>query len=150
MKTMKTFLFCLSILALVSCRNDRNTMDENRGNDLNRNDNTMTDRTYNENAPELNANTDRSGNDYYTQMYRDLDMTPEQIQRFERDNPNFRDTGNTRDTNIDNSLRGILDENQYRKYETWRDRQINNTRNDVNSNNNTNTNNRTNNQDDVY
>jgi|SRR5690554_93872 len=142
MKTLKTFLFCMAILAFISCKNDRSPMDDTEGNTLDINDNAAMDRNYNQNSTELNSNT----NNAYTDMYRQINMSPEQIERFERENPNYREVGTSGNATLDNSLREILDTNQYTQYETWRDNRMNNTGNnnpnngDTNDNSNTNTN----------
>jgi len=138
MKTMKPFLFTLLIVAFIGCNNTNRDRTDDIDNDeveLEDNSDVMDmDDTY-------NANNGSVTNDRID-MYRQLNMTPEQIQRFENENPNFGDSiGNTqwkRNATIDNSLRNILSDDQYRQYETWME---NRNRNNNNSNTNTNTNN---------
>src|SRR5690606_38521559 len=90
MKTLKTFFFTLALVALMGCNNtNRDRTDDIDNSDLNLDDNSddviMND-PYNSNSNTGSVNDDR------TAMYRQLNMTPEQIQRFESENPNFSDS----------------------------------------------------------
>jgi len=139
MKTLKTIFFSLAIVALMGCNNtNRDRTDDIDNSDLNLDDNSddviMND-PYNSNSNTGSVNDDR------TAMYRQLNMTPEQIQRFESENPNFSDSISNskygRNATMDSSLRNILSADQYRQYESWMD---NRAQNGTNTNtNNTNT-----------
>lgn len=153
MKTLKFLLGLFIIFAFISCNNrtDKNGYDGDRmelgdenefDNDPNNlqptdplNTNTQGDNT------SMNGTATRSVTSQdMAAMYREVDMTPQQIQEFENNNKKYRDAqGNTQfdtNTDMDNSLRDILSAEQYQKYEGWRNNRSQNT----NTNNNTNTN----------
>lgn len=142
MKTLKTLLFIFLTVTLVGCNN---TTRDGRNDTLNKDRNTSPyGNTTDANTDTYNSS--RDVNNTGTSMYTELNMTQEQIDRFENENTAFGDSVNNprwnRNSNMDNSLRNILDADQYRRYESLRDTRIKNNSNaNNNSNQNTNQNN---------
>ncbi|MDN3724153.1 hypothetical protein QRD02_07145 [Aequorivita sp. SDUM287046] len=143
MKTIKFVLVTIMILGFTSCNNSNRDRTDNVNNrDINLED-TADDMDSMEAGNNTNASNASQNNDP-TAMYKQLNMSPEQIQRFESENPNFRDSiGNSQwrsNATMDNSMRNILSTDQYQQYETWRDNRTGNNNAGSNStNNNTNT-----------
>ena len=141
MKTLKIAILTLGVVALISCnnRNTRDTTDTDATTDAYGQTTTdgygqTADRTQNTGTETLN--TDNSANSInsrlntqdMTGMYRDLNMTQDQIDRFQNDytqKQNVRSSDNIQDVNhvdlqMDESLKAVLSTEQYNKYQEWK------------------------------
>lgn len=146
MKTLKITMIMFGILAMISCKDSdkKHVVKEHVAIDT---PNYDTDRTKDMNTtPEMNNTTDNTLNadkavvvqDPYIafntanmkDMYRNLDMTPDQVNRFETDfnkkmDAMKHDTKMSFDKNKlerekDQSLKSAVSEKQYKKYEQWK------------------------------
>lgn len=110
MKILKITLLTVLAMSLVQCNNAYN----DRTDDV---DDTQIELQEND-ARVMNDNNEA------TAMYRQLNMSPAQIQRFENEHPNFHDSlANPRwqiNQTIDSNMLIILDGDQYRQYERWK------------------------------
>jgi len=155
MKTLKILLSALIMTAFISCNNrtDKNGYDGDRielgdGNQYNNGIENL-DPTDPNNMDSQNGTPGTGMDDTATRsvnsqdmaaLYREADMTPQQIQDFENTNKKYRDAeGNIQynsNTEMDTSLREILSPEQYQKYESWKSNRSQNTNtNNPNTNN---------------
>ncbi len=138
MKSIKIYLILILIIALSACRNNVDATDDDLDNteeiDINEN---SAKSNFSELDP-TNPNDAQGTKFDKATFYVQLNMTPEQIQRFEKENPHFQDSMSNspyfRSATMDKSLREILENNQYEQYETWRDNRTNNPNNSTNTN----------------
>ena len=139
MKTLKVFLIFILIMGAIGCNNANKDNENNVDDTLNLNDNADVNQFSPDNtALDPNATHRSMTKDDVSALYTDLQMTPEQIERFETENRSLRDSlGNInygQNSEMDSSLKKVLTPGQYREYETWRDNRFKN-RNNVDTNN---------------
>lgn len=134
MKTLKITFCTLCVLALFSCNNRTTDKDNTMGTEA-------TTDTYDQNPADRNVtgteavgiDEDTADNTTWntqdmTDMYKNLNMTPEQIEQFENDykqKQSNRTSDNIVDNNLvdlqmDESLKEVLSAEQYAKYQEWK------------------------------
>ncbi len=125
MKILKITAIAICLILFGSCKDNTNRTSQDR-----LDDNTTTqDRTGMDNPMTTNNQVDRTGPEM-TRLYTELNMSPEQIEEFERrerDHRNNMDTNNAQnqtqtdiDRRRDQFLREILNNEQYQRYEQWK------------------------------
>lgn len=133
MKTFKHSLLALSFALLLSCNNNtkRDVADDVNGTDISEEvfEDTDMNRDKSSTTEILSPNsTDLETNENMGTMYRDLNMTPDQIDRFEKDYKarvaNLKEDKELNDDKteeqMDQSLRKVLSEDEYDNYLRWK------------------------------
>lgn len=134
MKTLKISILALGILAMTACKDSdkRDTVDDNVAVDTPdyNMDNRADDATLAEDAVIADDQYTVFETDNMGDMYDDLEMSQEQINKFEEDyNKKMMDMRNDSTTTLDRnklqnekdkSLKSVLTAEQYMKYEEWK------------------------------
>lgn len=136
MKMLKLIALTVLLTALTACNNNRRTdlpHDNPAVDNRTDADRTMTSPDNTQMDPTTQNDTRAWTTQDRDEMYRHLNMTQEQITRFEQGDKNSGNNMNSNATQMqrerDSRLKEILDNDQYRKYEQWRDNRMNRNQN---------------------
>lgn len=133
MKMLKFIALTVALAAITACNDNQRTdlphdnpAVDNRT-DANR---TMTNRDNTQMDPTQSSASNWTSQDR-DEMYRHLNMTQEQISRYEQSrntSANINTDATQMQRNRDSRLKNVLSDDQYRKYKEWRDNRTNRNR----------------------